>query len=171
MTNRGVLLIGFLSALLILPGSFQSASGAETVTAGADLSDASGRPVGKASFSQIPEGATLTVEVRDLPPGRHGIHLHSVGLCEPPAFLTAGPHFNPAGKKHGLKNPEGPHAGDLPNLEVGSDGTGRMKAAIPGLSKPVGLAVVIHAGPDDEMTDPAGNSGARIACGVVGKRP
>lgn len=171
MTNRAVFLIGFLSALLVLPGNLRGAAAEEPPHAAADLSDVSGQPVGKVSFVRGPDGVAMTVEVRNLPAGTHGIHLHAVGLCDPPAFQTAGPHFNPAGKKHGRKNPEGPHAGDLPNLEVAPDGTGKLEATIPGGTDVIGRSVVIHAGPDDEMTDPAGNSGARIACGVVAGRP
>jgi len=158
-----------------------SHAGAEPVAAVADVADAAGRPAGAAMFSQGAEGVTVVAEVRNLPPGRHGIHLHRVALCEPPDFKTAGAHFNPFEKKHGLKNPGGPHAGDLPNLQVGPDGTGHLTATIPGLSlveytqtailNTIGVAMVIHAGPDDEMTDPAGNSGDRIACGVVRRSP
>ena len=120
---------------------------------------------------------TIAVEVSQLPPGMHGFHIHAIGKCDPPDFQTAGGHFNPFGKKHGLKSPEGPHAGDLPNLEVGPDGRGKIEATVGGLTLGKeglvvllgsnGTAVVIHAGPDDGMTDPAGNAGARIACGVI----
>jgi Cu-Zn family superoxide dismutase len=119
----------------------------------------------------------MAVVVNNLPPGKHGFHIHAVGKCDPPDFQSAGGHFNPFGKKHGLKNPEGPHAGDLPNLEVGPDGKGKLETTVGGLTLGKeglatlfgsnGTAVVIHAGPDDEKTDPAGNSGARIACGVI----
>ena len=96
-------------------------------------------------------------------------HIHAVGTCEPPAFASAGGHFNPGNKKHGHKNPEGAHAGDLPNLTVGADGAGRLEATAAGvtLKDIAGLALVVHADPDDEKTDPTGNSGARVACGVI----
>jgi len=111
-----------------------------------------------------------------LPPGVHGIHVHAVGKCDPPEFKAAGPHFNPAGRKHGLESPAGAHAGDLPNLTVGPDGKGTGVATAKGatlgtgpdgLFHEGGTALVIHAAADDMKTDPAGNSGARIACGVV----
>jgi Cu-Zn family superoxide dismutase len=101
-----------------------------------------------------------------------------VGKCEPPDFASAAGHFNPEGKKHGLLSPQGPHAGDLPNLPVAADGTGQLNYVARGVTlgsgsgslfDADGTAVVIHAGPDDHKTDPAGNSGARIACGVIQK--
>jgi hypothetical protein len=113
--------------------------------------------------------------VRGLPPGVHGIHIHAVGRCAPD-FSAAGSHYNPAGKKHGLENPEGAHAGDLPNLTIGQDGTGTfdtttsMVSLTPG-DKTVfdadGSAIVIHAFQDDQKTDPTGNSGERIACAII----
>ena len=115
-------------------------------------------------------GLRLTILVHDLPPGVHGMHLHEVGLCDPPAFAGAGAHFNPAGRKHGHQNPQGPHAGDLGNLTVNADGKGRAEALIAKRTMgptPSGLAIVIHAKPDDEKTDPSGDSGDRIACGVI----
>lgn len=111
-----------------------------------------------------------------LPPGVHGIHFHQAGRCDSPDFATAGPHFNPTGTLHGLSNPLGPHAGDLPNITVSSAGqvvvdlvTARVSAdaGAGGLFDADGTALVVHAAADDQRTDPAGNSGARIACGVV----
>ena len=146
-------------------------------TGSATIIDNNGQSVGSAMLAQGPNGVTISVVVSNLPPGKHGIHIHAAGKCDPPDFQTAGGHFNPFGKKHGLKNPEGPHAGDLPNLEVGPDGKGKMESTVGGLTlgkeglstlfPPSGTAVVIHEGPDDDMTDPAGNSGKRIACGVI----
>jgi Cu-Zn family superoxide dismutase len=108
----------------------------------------------------------------------HGIHIHNVGKCEGPEFTSAGPHFNPSSKKHGTDNPEGPHGGDLLNLEVKADGVG--KASLLDLNATLGegpnsifheggTSLVIHASPDDYKTDPSGNSRARIACGVIEK--
>ncbi len=118
----------------------------------------------------------VVAQVRNLPPGTHGIHVHEAGRCDPPDFMSAGGHFNPTSRQHGLRNPNGPHAGDLPNLEVGADGTGRLDALARDLSLSSGTgnlldtdgsALVVHAAADDEMTDPTGNSGGRIACGVI----
>jgi Cu-Zn family superoxide dismutase len=123
----------------------------------------------------------VVVEVSKLSPGKHGIHVHAAGICEPPDFKTAGGHFNPHAKKHGLKSPDGAHSGDLPNLEVGPNEKGKLTATLSNatlgvgdtasLLGPNGSSIVIHAKADDEMTDPSGNSGDRIACGVIiGKR-
>ena len=141
----------------------------------AEVKDASGSVVGTATFAQVADGVQVSARFRGLPPGPHGIHVHAVGQCEPP-FASAGGHFNPAGHKHGLRNPEGPHAGDLPNLMVAADGTGSISALARGATLSAGQAslfdadgsaLVIHANADDDVTDPAGNSGDRIACGVL----
>ncbi len=144
--------------------------------AAAPLRDAEGKVVGVALFVQEAQGVRISVTVKGLSSGEHGIHIHAVGTCEPPDFLSAGPHFNPTNKKHGLNNPEGPHAGDLPNLVVGEDGSAVYEhvtdhvTLTPGelsLFDEDGSALIIHAGPDDQSTDPAGNSGARLLCGVI----
>ncbi len=141
-----------------------------------ELRDSQGQLVGIAILAQEEAGVRIGVVVKNLSPGLHGIHLHAAGTCEPPDFSSAGPHFNPLGKKHGLDNPQGPHAGDLPNLAVGPDGTGildiitervTLKAGPLSLFDADGSALVIHAGPDDQQSDPAGNSGGRIACGII----
>lgn len=147
----------------------------------AALADKDGRAVGLAEFREDRVGVRVDVKATSLPEGRHGIHVHAVGKCEGPAFASAGGHFNPAGRVHGSKSTNGPHAGDLGNIEVKGDGTGVMSvlnhhlSLAPGAAQSVlsagGLAIVIHAAADDESTDPAGNSGDRIACGVIKAAP
>ncbi|WP_243633176.1 superoxide dismutase family protein [Paenibacillus xerothermodurans] len=142
-----------------------------------DIIDSQGTKVGRAALTETVEGVKLQVEVSGLPPGKHGLHFHSVGACVAPDFKTAGAHFNPETKKHGFDNPEGHHAGDLPNLEIGSDGGGKAefinkkvtlaRDKANSLVKPGGTSLVIHTGPDDYKTDPTGESGGRIACGVI----
>ena len=147
-------------------------------TAKADLADSQGKKVGSAELTQTPDGAKIALTVSGLAPGHHAFHIHTAGKCEGPDFKSAGAHFNPYNKKHGLKNPEGPHAGDMENIEVGSDGTGKAEVVnkdvtlVDGpnsLFHEGGTAIVIHASPDDNVTDPAGNAGARVACGVITK--
>jgi Cu-Zn family superoxide dismutase len=147
-------------------------------TAKVELRNAQGEVVGNATVTEEAGGAMIHLEAKNLPPGVHGIHVHSMGVCEGPDFSTAGGHFNPENKKHGAKNPQGPHAGDLSNITVAQDGTVKADFHVhhatmddqPGsLFYGQGTALVIHGGPDDEMTDPSGNSGPRIACGVIKK--
>jgi superoxide dismutase, Cu-Zn family len=142
----------------------------------ADIVNAQGQKIGTATVHPAGSGVRIDVEVSQLSPGLHGIHIHTVGKCEGPAFASAGGHFNPTSKKHGKDNPDGPHAGDLLNIEVGADGTGKASLSDPNatlgegpnsLFHEGGTALVIHEKADDYKTDPAGNSGARIACGVI----
>ncbi len=133
--------------------------------------DSSGNRVGVVELEQTASGVRVTVQVAGIPAGTHGIHFHAVGKCDTPDFMSAGGHFNPTSKKHGLDSPDGPHAGDLPNLSVNvyTATTDRISLT-PGpatLFDADGTALVIHANPDDQVTDPAGNSGGRIACAVI----
>jgi superoxide dismutase, Cu-Zn family len=138
--------------------------------------DSTGDRVGLATLTDSAGTLRLGVSVSQLSPGPHGLHFHAQGTCTPPDFSSAGPHFNPEGRKHGRLNPEGPHLGDLPNLIAGPDGsadtsfTVATELAGPGarsLLQPGGTALVIHANADDERTDPSGNSGDRVACAVI----
>jgi Cu-Zn family superoxide dismutase len=147
-------------------------------SASAAMRDAAGHDLGTLTITQTAGGLVTTGTLRGLPPGTHGIHLHAVGRCEAP-FTSAGGHWNPTGRQHGFENPMGPHAGDMRNLVVGADSTaavnvtaanGTLREGATPLLDADGAAVVVHAGPDDYRTDPAGNSGARIACGVVQAR-
>ncbi len=142
------------------------------------LQNAQGKSVGTATLSKASKGVKIKLNVHDLSPGQHAIHVHQTANCEPPAFTSAGGHFNPEGKHHGLENPAGPHAGDLPNFTVDAKGTSKATIVAPNLTLSDGpdsvftgggTALVIHAKADDMKSDPAGNSGDRIACGVIKK--
>jgi superoxide dismutase, Cu-Zn family len=146
--------------------------------ASATLQDSSGRQVGTIRLTDAgASGVVVDASVDGLAAGQHGIHFHAVGQCVAAgAFSSAGGHANPTNRKHGLENPDGPHAGDLPNLVVGADQRGTLRVTTPrvtlgsgagSLLDADGTAVVVHATQDDQRTDPAGNSGARVACGVV----
>lgn len=139
----------------------------------ATLKDKDGEEVGRVTLTAIPTGVLLDLDLTAMPPGDHAFHFHAVGTCEPPDFKSAGPHFNPEEDKHGLMNKAGPHAGDMPNIHVPDSGRLRIEVLnqmvhlSDGLLDDDGSAIVIHEGPDDYTSDPAGDAGARIACGVI----
>lgn len=140
-------------------------------TAVAELRTPAGTPAGSATAVATLDGVRIEVAGVGLPPGPHGAHVHTVGRCDVPDFASALGHWNPSGTQHGTQNPQGPHAGDLPNLLIGTDGKGTLSITLPGgtyagLMDTDGAAFIIHAGVDDLKSDPAGNSGGRIACGV-----
>jgi superoxide dismutase, Cu-Zn family len=156
--------------------SIHTASASAQNHARADIKNAGGKTIGTASLRGTKDGVLLTINVNGLPEGLHAVHVHSVGKCEGPAFTSAGPHFNPLNKKHGLENAAGPHAGDLPDMYVEKNGVGRYEVLLDGITlgsgetsifDADGSAIVIHVTADDNVTDPTGNSGDRIACGVI----
>ena len=137
----------------------------------AQLVTASGTPVGRATAREVAGGLRVTLDANAMPAGVKGAHVHTVGRCDAPAFESAGPHWNPTGAKHGTMNPQGPHTGDLPNVTIGNDGRGTIGitlagATMDGMLDADGAAFIVHAAADDYQTDPSGNSGGRIACGV-----
>ncbi len=155
------------------PGSLQAAAVAE-------LKNPDGKTIGGAYFYDGPHGVLMRIEIGGITPGWHGVHLHEKGLCEAPGFQSAGGHFNPGKKSHGLLHPEGAEAGDLPSFHVEANGVGRTSlftdlvsvsgaGGRPALLDADGASVVVHAGPDDQRTQPIGGSGDRIACGVLKK--
>jgi superoxide dismutase, Cu-Zn family len=151
--------------------------GAPVDTISVSLINSDGAPAGTALLTHDDGGVRVAIRVTGLAPGEHGFHVHETGICEPPSFETAGGHFAPHGRQHGLQNPQGPHAGDMPNLRVGADGTADTVFVAPNITlranqphsvvREGGAALVVHADPDDHVTDPSGNSGDRIACGVI----
>ena len=173
--------IGFLALPLLISLSTAAATAQpEPKAAHADIVNSQGAKIGSARISSTPKGVKIVVTVSQLTPGEHGIHIHTVGKCEGPAFTSAGGHFNPTNAHHGIHNAQEPHPhlGDLKNLKVNEKGDGKASILVPGVTlgdgndslfHEGGTAIVIHAKADDLMSDPYGNSGDRVACGVIEK--
>jgi superoxide dismutase, Cu-Zn family len=166
-----------LIAMLIATPAIAAMGGSKGKTgkAVAPISDAAGKAIGNATITETGHGLKLTVKLKGAPAGERALHLHTAGKCEGPAFTTAGPHWNPAGKQHGKDNPAGPHAGDAPNITVMPNGKGMLTweshgGNLAGILDADGSAVIVHAKPDDYRTDPTGNAGDRIACGVFARK-
>ena len=170
-----VLAAGAAAGVLALSGCAAPGATSKTALATATLRNASGAEIGTAVLAGKAETLTLRIAATGQPSTVHGIHLHAVGKCDAPDFTSAGPHLNPHGKQHGRENPAGTHLGDLPNLVMDSSGRAEISVELPGgraaneatLFDADGSAIVLHAKADDNLTDPSGNSGARIACGVL----
>jgi Cu-Zn family superoxide dismutase len=164
-----------IALALVTVGSVYAAEKPVTV----EMKNAKGESVGTAVISEVKAGGvSIKVNFKNLPEGQHALHFHMTAKCEGPAFTSAGGHFNPEGKKHGLENPDGPHAGDMPNFTVTAKGTAKATVLDPRVSLGTGAnslftnggtALMIHAKADDMKSDPAGNAGDRIACGAITK--
>lgn len=163
-------------ALLAIPiGSFAAETPDTSlgpIAGRAQLRNASGEAVGTATLRDTPNGILLSLDLKAIEPGTHGLHIHTTGVCTAPSFESSGAHLNPAGRMHGFRNPAGPHAGDLPNVHVNASKAFTTELFAPQLKVEQvfdtdGSALVIHGMPDDYMTEPAGHAGDRIACGAI----
>jgi Cu-Zn family superoxide dismutase len=169
---RPFLGFGLLTAGTALLGACATPIDAPSSATAIPLVGSAGQAIGTVRYWETPGAISFRVEGNGLTVGRKGLHVHAVGRCDAPAFTSAGPHWNPASRKHGLASPQGPHAGDLPNVPVAANGTLRETvvlsgASLAGLRDADGSALVLHAREDDNVTDPSGNSGDRIACAVI----
>lgn len=178
MSQRHITLSGVVLLSLMAAGCSQEGESPGEVSgnvARAALVGADQTQHGEVIVAQGDNGLLVNITAKGMSPGAHGVHIHETGKCEGPDFKSAGGHWNPASKEHGFDNPNGAHAGDFFNLDIGADGTGALEAMVRGgtlsdganaLLDADGAAFVVHAGPDDLKTDPSGESGGRIACGV-----
>jgi Cu-Zn family superoxide dismutase len=165
---RAILILTAAAALTACETAREPAGGAPM-----PLIDSAGRQIGTVVAWQTTGGISFRVSASGLPHGLHGIHVHPIGRCDPPDFASAGTHWNPTGRQHGLNNPNGPHAGDLPNVEVAANGVLSQTVVLPNatmaqLLDADGSSIMIHAQADDYVSQPAGNSGPKIACAVIG---
>jgi Cu-Zn family superoxide dismutase len=170
MNRAGHALVGAIGFAALVAAPLQG----RAQDAVAELIDGKANPVGTAQLNQLAQGVQIVVAVSGLPAGKHALHIHETGECEPP-YESAGGHFNPTDAEHGWDNPQGPHAGDLPNIYVGEGAVQveyitelvTLEDGETSLFDNDGSAIVIHGGQDDYLTEPAGDAGMRLACGVI----